>query len=204
MSSSVNDDVFSDFGQDSWLLSVANVCEKIVRFCSYIFCWAYPMLILAILISVIMRYGFNNGMIAILISVIMRYGFNNGMMVFEEIQWTFYGVGLMFGLSYAEITNSQVRVDVIADKLFKPRTRYIIEIVGIILFMTPFLYVVIVNGADYVADSFRVGETSPNPLGLPFKWLFKGIIPVSFSLLGIAILARLLRKINVLFNSKKD
>ncbi len=186
MSSSVNDDVFSDFGQDSWLLSVANVCEKIVRFCSYIFCWAYPMLILAILIS-----------------VIMRYGFNNGMMVFEEIQWTFYGVGLMFGLSYAEITNSQVRVDVIADK-FKPRTRYIIEIVGIILFMTPFLYVVIVNGADYVADSFRVGETSTNPLGLPFKWLFKGIIPVSFSLLGIAILARLLRKINVLFNSKKD
>ncbi len=127
MSSSVNDDVFSDFGQDSWLLSVANVCEKIVRFCSYIFCWAYPLLILAILIS-----------------VIMRYGFNNGMMVFEEIQWTFYGVGLMFGLSYAEITNSQVRVDVIADK-FKPRTRYIIEIVGIILFMTPFLYVVITH-----------------------------------------------------------
>ena len=174
-----------DSQNDSWLLSLANIFEKIVLASAHIFCWAYPILIFAILANVVLRYGFSNGLI-----------------VFEEIQWHLYAIGMLFGLSYAEITNSQVRVDVLAASL-KKTTVIKWEIFGTIVFVLPFLYVVIFNSFEYVASSFSVSETSNSPLGLPYRWAIKAVIPLSFTLLGLAVMSRLLRNFNILKNSKK-
>ena len=42
-------------------------------------------------------------------------------------------------------------------------------------------------------DSFRLNESSESPAGLPYRWLIKAVIPISFGLLFMAALARLLR-----------
>ncbi len=157
--------------------------DKFIHSTALIFCWAYGFLIFAILANVIMRYGFSSGLI-----------------VFEEIQWHLYAIGMMFGLSYAEITNSQVRVDIVADSL-RRRTVLKWEIFGSLVFVAPFLFVVIVNSFDYVADSYRVGESSNSPLGLPYRWAIKAVIPASFIFLAIAVLSRLLHNINALLSS---
>jgi TRAP-type mannitol/chloroaromatic compound transport system permease small subunit len=167
------------------LVKLAGLFEKIVNFSAHIFCWAYPILIFAIIANVVLRYGFSNGLI-----------------VFEEIQWHLFAIGMLFGLSYAEVTNSQVRVDVLADKL-KKRAVYKWEIFGAIIFTIPFLLVIIYNSFDYVADSYSVGETSNSPLGLPFRWAIKAVIPISFLLLLIAVISRLLRNIDALINKKE-
>ncbi len=185
MSSSTENDLNTDYGNDSWLLGLANKFEKIVLTSAHIFCWAYPVLIFAILANVVLRYGFSSGLI-----------------VFEEIQWHLYAIGMLFGLSYAEITNSQVRVDVVATQL-KANTVNKWEIFGIIIFVLPFLFVVIFNSFDYVESSFRVGESSNSPLGLPYRWAIKAVIPLSFTFLALAVLARLLRNINMLLSSKR-
>jgi TRAP-type mannitol/chloroaromatic compound transport system permease small subunit len=162
------------------LTIISDGLGRIVYFFAVIFCWSYVFLIVAILVNVIMRYGFSNGLI-----------------VFEEIQWHLYAVGMMFGLSYAEITNSQVRVDVVADKL-KKRNAIRWEIVGAIFFILPFIFVVIYNGIPYVESSFAINESSNSPLGLPYRWAIKAVIPLSFALLAIAVTSRLLRNINIL------
>lgn len=162
------------------LTIISDGLSRIVYFFAVIFCWSYVFLIVAILVNVIMRYGFSNGLI-----------------VFEEIQWHLYAVGMMFGLSYAEITNSQVRVDVVADKL-KKRNAIRWEIVGAIFFILPFIFVVIYNGIPYVESSFTINESSNSPLGLPYRWAIKAVIPLSFALLAIAVTSRLLRNINIL------
>ena len=185
MSSSAQHNLNSDYGNDSWLLSLANKFEKAVLASAHVFCWAYPILIFAILANVILRYGFSNGMI-----------------IFEEIQWHLYAIGMLFGLSYAEITNSQVRVDVLAEKLKKNTIRKW-EIFGTVVFVLPFLFVVIFNSVDYVESSFRVGESSNSPLGLPYTWAIKAVIPLSFSFLALAVFSGLLRNINMLISSKK-
>lgn len=185
MSSSAENNLDTDYGNDSWLSRLASKFEKAVLVSANIFCWAYPILIFAILANVVLRYGFSNGMI-----------------VFEEIQWHLYAIGMLFGLSYAEITNSQVRVDVLADKL-KKNTVIKWEIFGAVVFMLPFLFVVIFNSLEYVSDSFRVGEASNSPLGLPFRWAIKAVIPLSFSFLALAVTSRLLRNINLLISRKK-
>ncbi len=165
---------------DTSLAKFTFVLDKIIHLSARIFCWCYVLLIAAILINVVLRYGFNNGLI-----------------VFEEIQWHLYALGMMFGLSYAEITNSQVRVDVVADKLTR-RTVRKWEIFGALFFVLPFIFVVLFNSIDYVADSYRVSESSNSPLGLPYRWAIKAVIPASFVLLAIAVVSRLLHNIDAL------
>jgi len=176
----------ADYGNNSFLLTLAKLFDKCVMASAHVFCWAYPILILAILTNVILRYGFSNGMI-----------------VFEEIQWHLYAIGMLFGLSYAEITNSQVRVDVLANQL-KSSTVKKWEILGTVLFVLPFIFVVIYNSIDYVQSSYSVGESSNSPLGLPYRWAIKAVIPLSFSFLALAVLSRLFRNINSLINNKED
>lgn len=161
----------------SVLLKLASVFESITLFISGIFCWSSAFLIIVIIGNIIMRYGFNNGLI-----------------LFEEIQWHLYAIGIMFGLSYAEITNSQVRVDVVASHL-KEKTVRLWEIFGALFFVLPFTFVILYNSWDYVAISYRLAETSNSPLGLPYRWLIKAAIPASFILFLLAIFTRLIRNI---------
>ena len=170
---------------DSLLAKFANLLDTFIHRSALVFCWSYGLLICAILTNVVMRYGFSSGLI-----------------IFEEIQWHFYAIGMMFGLSFAEITNSQVRVDIIAEKL-RRQTQRKWEIFGALVFVLPFVYLCVFHGMDYVADSYRVNESSNSPLGLPYRWAIKAVIPLSFSLLGIAIFSRLITNIDALINNKE-
>lgn len=159
------------------MLKIADIFESIILKVSAVCCWSSALLIAVIICNVTMRYGFENGLI-----------------LFEEIQWHLYAIGIMFGLSYAEITDSQVRVDVVASML-KPKTVLKWEIFGAIVFVFPTIFVILFNSFDYVASSYALGESSSSPLGMPFRWLIKSAIPASFVLLAMAVLARMLRNI---------
>ena len=159
------------------MLKTADIFEAIILKVSAVCCWSSALLIAVIILNVTMRYGFNNGLI-----------------LFEEIQWHLYAIGIMFGLSYAEITNSQVRVDVVASML-KPKTVLKWEIFGAVFFIFPTIFVILFNSFDYVANSYMLGESSSSPLGMPFRWAIKAAIPASFILLAMAVLARLFRNI---------
>lgn len=133
-------------------------------------------------------------MAVILLQVVLRYGFGNGLVALEELQWHLYAIGVMFGLSYAQALDAQVRVDLIHDRLSARAKRWI-EVVGILLLALPFVLVVFIHSLDFVADAWRTSEHSPAPLGLPARWLIKAVIPVSFGLLGLALLNRLLAEL---------
>ena len=162
------------------LLSIANMIEAFILWVSSIMCWATALLMMVIIVNVTLRYGFNNGLI-----------------IFEEIQWHLYAIGIMFGLSHAEITNSHVRVDVVASRL-NPRTVLKWEVFGCLIFVLPIVFVFVFNSIDYVANAYELGEKSSSPLGLPYRWAIKAVIPVSFILLGLASIARLIKNIHQL------
>jgi len=160
-----------------FFLRIADLFESITKSCAAIFCWSSALLVAAIIINVVMRYGLTKNFIML-----------------EELQWHFYAVGIMFGLSYAEITNSQVRVDVVASRL-KERTARLWEIFGAIVFVLPFIFVILYNSWDYVAISYNLSEGSSSPLGLPYRWVIKAAIPASFVIFALAVSARLIRNI---------
>ena len=139
-------------------------------------------------------------MLAIAVQVTLRYLFDVNFPKLDEVQWHFYGLTTMVGLSYALVTNSHVRVDLIHNKL-SGRNRRIIEVIGILTLVTPFIYLMIDQGFDYFYESWRVNERSDSPSGLPMRWAFKAVIPLSFILLALAALARLLHDVHALFHS---
>ncbi len=168
------------------LINISDKLDSIVKSAAAIFCWSSAALILTIFVNVAMRYGFNNGLI-----------------LFEEIQWHLYAIGIMFGLSYAEITNSQVRVDVLASTLSE-KTRLFWDVFGAVFFLYPMAMIILFNSMEYVSTSFALSEASSSPLGMPYRWAIKAVIPASFILLVMASASRLLRCSIVLFYGDKQ
>lgn len=134
---------------------------------------------------------------AIVLQVALRRGLGGGLVALEELQWHLYAAAMMFGISYAQSRDIHVRVDVVARR-FARRTKAAVEIGGILLLIMPFVVVVFVQSLDFVYDSWRVSERSDSPVGLPARWVIKSVIPASFGLFFLALLARLLREAAVL------
>jgi TRAP-type mannitol/chloroaromatic compound transport system permease small subunit len=128
----------------------------------------------------------------ILLQVVLRYGFGRGLVVLEELQWHLYAVGIMFGLSYSMAADSHIRLDILHMR-FSRRTKAIVEIIGILVFLLPFIYLVIDQSLPFVRESWRLGERSDAPSGLPFRWAIKAVIPMSFAMLSLTTLSRLIR-----------
>ena len=135
----------------------------------------------------------------IMVNVIARYWFAQGFIEFEELQWHLYSTGFLIGLTYAFVQDAHVRVDVLHQR-WSAVTQAWIELYGIIIFLMPFLLLVIYASVPLAQYSFNTAEISQAPGGLPLRWLIKGLLPVSFILLLVAALARLTRVSSFLFN----
>ena len=131
---------------------------------------------------------------AIVLNVALRYGFSAGKVYIEELQWHFYAIGIAMGLSFAYVSDSHIRVDVISSR-FRNRTTSWIEVWGTILMLLPYCVFVIYFSWAFVSRSFETGEVSMSPEGLPYRWMIKSFLPFSMFLLGAAALSRLIRSI---------
>ena len=161
-------------------VAFSDALDKLVRGIGLVMCWSNGLLIGVIIAQVTLRYGFGAGKVYL-----------------EELQWHLYAVGVMFGVSYAQATDSHIRVDVVAMRLSDTAKR-VWEIFGIVVFVLPFVFVVFYHSLDFVAESWRLNERSDAPLGLPWRWAVKSVIPLSFGLLGVAAISRLVRDVVVL------
>ncbi len=161
-------------------VKICDSLDKIVMGIGHTFMWANGILIFVIILQVILRYGFGHGLV-----------------VLEELQWHLYALGIMFGASYAMTLDSHIRVDIIHSRLSeKWRKRW--DLFGIIFLLLPFVIIIFHQSLDFVYESWRVSERSDAPMGLPFRWLIKGVIPASFGLLIIAVISRAIRIIHYL------
>ena len=134
---------------------------------------------------------------AIILQVILRYGFGRGLVILEELQWHLYALGIMFGASYALTLDSHIRVDIVHARLSE-KWRYRWDLFGIIFLLLPFAIVIFHQSLDFMQESWRVNERSDAPLGLPWRWAIKSVIPISFGLLIAATVGRAVRIIAIL------
>lgn len=153
----------------------SDALDSIIRSIGHIVMWTNVILIVVIILQVILRYGFGRGLV-----------------ILEELQWHLYAIGIMFGASYAQVLDSHIRVDIIHARLSdKWKMRW--DLFGIIFLLLPFIYVILDQSMTFTAESFRLAERSDAPLGLPWRWAIKSVIPISFALLGVATISRAVR-----------
>jgi TRAP-type mannitol/chloroaromatic compound transport system permease small subunit len=140
--------------------------------------------------------------VAIIVQVVLRYGFGLGLVQLEELQWHLYAVNVVFGLSYCQVTNSHIRLDVLHDK-FSRRTKEKIEIIGIFILLMPLIYVIFYHSIDFLYEAVRTGERSDSPMGLCCRWIPKALIPISMILLFLSATARVVKAFSYLKHTKK-
>lgn len=131
-------------------------------------------------------------MLLVVGNVLLRYMIGTNFVALEELQWHLFAIGFMIALSYCFLHDGHVRVDVWAEH-FQPRTRAIVEIIGIVVLFLPFCYLILTYAYPFVERSYRLNEVSAAPGGLPYRWLIKSVILLAFGLLFMAGLARAIR-----------
>ncbi len=162
-----------------------DIIDGILQKFGHVFMWANVVLIGLIILGVIMRYVFNLGTVKI-----------------AELQWHFYAVAFMFGLSYAVTTNSHMGMDLLYGK-FSKKTQHWLDLFGIIVFLLPFACIVFYQSLPFVHQSWVLNESSQTPLGLPWRWAIKSVLPISFGFLIISALSRLIRTASFLFGREQ-
>ena len=133
--------------------------------------------------------------------VIMRYFFHNSSVAMQEMEWHLFSMIILFGMSVALLDEAHVRVDFLYDR-FSGRTKAIINIIGTICFLIPLALLIFFGSFEFVWDAWVVNEISEDPGGLHYRWLIKGMIPVSFAILIIFSIGYTIQNINKLRASK--
>jgi TRAP-type mannitol/chloroaromatic compound transport system permease small subunit len=124
--------------------------------------------------------------------VLARYLFGLGSIWLSET--VVYGHATLFMLAAAWTLRAggHVRVDVFyADA--SPRTRACIDLVGAVLLLLPFAFVLFAWAAPYAARSWAILERSQETSGLPLVFLLKTLIPLFAVLMALQGIAQALR-----------
>jgi TRAP-type mannitol/chloroaromatic compound transport system permease small subunit len=123
--------------------------------------------------------------------VFARYLFRTGAVWAQELQWHLISPIALFGMSYALLSGEQVRVDVLFERM-SPALQRSVEVFGGLLIVILGLLLIRLSW-PWVEMSYVRGEGSPNPGGLPYRFLLKSLIPLGFGLLTIQGFAHALR-----------
>jgi TRAP-type mannitol/chloroaromatic compound transport system permease small subunit len=124
-------------------------------------------------------------------NVLLRYAFSFGSVWSQELEWHLLAAVILLGMSYAIQRGDDVRVDVFYAG-FGPRMKFFVDLLsGVLMLLIARLFIKL--SWPYVMQSYSIGEGSPDPGGIPLRWLVKGLIPIGFTLLALQSLAALLR-----------
>ena len=124
--------------------------------------------------------------------VVLRYAFGVGSIWLSES--VIYGHAAMFMLAAAWTLqeNGHVRVDVFYSDA-SPRTKALVDLLGALLLLLPFMAVIAWFALPYVARSWMVFERSRESSGLPFVYLLKTLIPLFALLMALQGIAQAIR-----------
>ena len=118
----------------------------------------------------------------------------NSTMVQESEYWA-HAILFSLVMAYAMTKQVHVRIDLVRD-LFSTKVKYILEILGICIFLLPFSYIAARYCIDYTMISYRSGEVSPSTIGLSHIWVLKSMLVIMFGSLFLAGISQLLKCID--------
>jgi TRAP-type mannitol/chloroaromatic compound transport system permease small subunit len=142
----------------SRLMALARLCDRSNEAIGRSISWLTLAMVVVTFLIVILRYMFNLGWIAMQESVTYMHAF-----VF------------MLGAAYTLKHDGHVRVDIFYVKASK-RARAWVDLLGSLILLIPMMVFIFVISWDYVAESWRLLEESPETGGLPLVYLLKTAI----------------------------
>jgi TRAP-type mannitol/chloroaromatic compound transport system permease small subunit len=136
------------------------------------------------------------------INAVVRKAFNFSSNAYLEVQWYLFAAVFLLAAGYTMLRQEHVKIDVILSR-FTKRTQIKIEIFGILAFLMPFAFVVIVLVWPLVTRAYVSGEMSSNAGGL-IRWPVYALVPIGFALLALQGVSELIKRIGFLMGLCDD
>ena len=133
---------------------------------------------------------------AVLISAgnaVSRKAFNLSSNAFLEIQWYLFAAVFMLASGYTLMRQEHVKIDVVSAR-FSKRTQIWIDIVGICLFLFPFIFMIVKLSMPLAIGAFVSKEMSSNAGGL-IRWPVFAMLPIGLLLLGLQGVSELIKRV---------
>lgn len=125
------------------------------------------------------------------VNVILRYLFSIGSVWSQELEWHLLVPLIIFGASYAMCHGEHVRVDIVYGRLAEKKKKVVDLIAALLAVAVAALFIWL--SLHYVQQAYEIDEGSPDPGGLPHRFLLKGLIPLGFALLLAQAIASALK-----------
>ena len=159
--------------------ALLNLSRMIDRLSEWVGRWVAWLVLAAVLISAA--------------NAITRKAFNYSSNAFLEIQWYLFAAVFMLAAGYTLLRQEHVKIDVVSGHLSK-RAQIWIDIIGICVFLLPFVYMIIKLAMPLVINAIVTGEVSSNAGGL-IRWPVFALLPLGMLLLGIQAISELIKRI---------
>ena len=118
------------------------------------------------------------------VDVIMRYFFNTSFVFVQELEWHVFAFIFLMGAGYTLKADGHVRVEVFYGRLSKKGKAWV-NLIGVLFFLIPSCFIFIKTSIPFVMKSCMVMEGSPDPGGIPCRFILKSCIPLGYALILI-------------------
>jgi TRAP-type mannitol/chloroaromatic compound transport system permease small subunit len=159
--------------------ALLSLSKKIDALSEWVGRWVAWLLLFAVLISAA--------------NAVVRKAFNMSSNGFLEIQWYLFAATFLLASGYTLMRQEHVKIDVISGR-FSKRTQVWIDIIGICVFLFPFVIVIIKLAMPLVINAYVTQEVSSNAGGL-IRWPVFALLPAGLLLLGIQAVSELIKRI---------
>ena len=111
--------------------------------------------------------------------VVMRYLFNTSYVFMQELEWHVFAVVFLFGAGYTLWRDSHVRVDVFFQSMSEKKKAWT-DLLGTAFLLVPGCLLIIITSLPWIWESIKVWEGSPDPGGIPLRFILKTCLPIGF------------------------
>jgi TRAP-type mannitol/chloroaromatic compound transport system permease small subunit len=135
--------------------------------------------------------------------VAMRYFFLSGSVALQEMEWHLFSLIFLIGAAYTLKHDDHVRLDLFyKSKFMNDQRRAWVNLSGSLFLLIPFCILIIVTAWPFIYQSYIHLEGSPDPGGLPYRWILKASIPLGFALLLLQGIADIAKNLNIILGEK--
>ncbi len=120
--------------------------------------------------------------LVVFVDVVMRYAFRTTYVFTQEMEWHLFSFIFLMGAGYTLLKDGHVRVDIFYQRI-SPKARAWINLMGVLLLLIPGCYLVITTSYRFAYTSWLIQEGSPDPGGIPYRFVIKSMIPIGFTLI---------------------
>lgn len=111
--------------------------------------------------------------------VVMRYAFRTSFVFVQEMEWHLFSFIFLIGAGCTLLRDGHVRVDIFYQGM-PPKGKAWVNLIGVIFFLTPGCVMIITTSFKFAYNAWYILEGSPDPGGIPYRFILKSCIPVGF------------------------